>query len=159
MAVFFDHAKRKHKSAKGADWIDDAFVASMLAYERRLRALRDEIFESNIISEASWPLLQELFAAHLAGEKLRTKQVCASSGLPQTTVLRYLNHLEKFDVIYRERDPEDDRVTLVSITQSAAFWMREYYAEVVKAEQRLEVVGDGILNFGARPKSKMPGNV
>ncbi len=135
-------------------WVDDGLISAFLGYERRARSLRGEIFDASVINDSSWPLLQDLFAAHLAGEKMRTKQLCATSGLPQTTVLRYLDHLERCDVIQREDDPGDNRVTLVSLTEAGAFWLREYYTKVVRTEHDLAGrSGRGILSHEARAAS------
>jgi DNA-binding MarR family transcriptional regulator len=151
MVIFFSDAGPgvEPASAKTVS-VDDGLISTFLGYERRARLLRGEIFDGNVINESSWPLLQELFAAHLKGERMRTKQLCATSGLPQTTVLRYLDHLERFDVIRREDDPDDNRVTLVSVTEAGAFWLREYYTRAIAIEHDLaRRRGRGILSLDA----------
>jgi hypothetical protein len=149
MAVLFGRPKLgREPTSTGVEWADDGRIATLLGYERRTRTLRREIFDGNVINDSSWPLLQDLFAAFLEGEKLRTKQLCATTGLPQTTVLRYLDHLEKFDVICRENDPDDSRVTLISVTEAGAFWMREYYSQVIRTEQDLATKDEGVFTLG-----------
>jgi DNA-binding MarR family transcriptional regulator len=155
MAIFFNSGRGHEPTSVGA-FADDDVIAVLLAYERRARSFRSEIFDDNIINDSSWPLLQDLFAAYLAGAKLRTKQLCATSGLPQTTVIRYLDHLEKFDVIRREHDAEDQRVTLVGVTEAGAFWMREYYTQVIKAERALAERDDGVFTLRDSASQKTP---
>jgi hypothetical protein len=156
MAIFFGDFRRgrgrgsraRHEWAGDGpihSWPDDGLIAELVHHEQRGRSLRAEIFDANVVGDSSWPLVQDLFAAHLAGARMRTKELCATSGLPQTTVLRYLDHLERFDVIRRDDDPEDQRVTLVSITEAGAFWMREYYTQMILAEQRLRKNGKGLF--------------
>jgi len=58
------------------------------------------------------------------------------SSLPQTTTLRYLDNLEKLDLVYREADQTDQRVTLVSLTELGASWIRKYYSSVHWRELR-----------------------
>jgi DNA-binding MarR family transcriptional regulator len=148
MAIFFSDLRRgREPTSTNAAWADDGLISAFLGYERRLRCLRAEIFDEHVINDASWPLLQDLFTAHLDGRRMRTKQLCAISGLPQTTVLRYLDHFEKFDVIKREDDPDDSRVTLVSITEAGAFWMREYYTNVIRNERELERDNKGVFSL------------
>lgn len=125
-------------------------IRVLLSYEKRLRDLRLRIFDAKVINDPSWLLLQDLFAAHLGDEKLRTKELCAMSGLPHTTVIRYLDHLEKFDVVIREVDPTDSRATLVFLSQSGIVWMHEFFDQVVKTEAQLAANGDGILSANLR---------
>jgi len=151
--LFRDRTPRREGTSEGGEMADDEVIGRLLEYERRLHTLRTEMFDHNVMNESSWPLVQDLFAAHLKGEKLRTKQLCATSGLPQTTVIRYLDHLEKFDVVCRESDPDDNRVTLVSVTEAGAFWMREYYSQVIKREQMLAKDDSGIFALGSREEA------
>jgi DNA-binding MarR family transcriptional regulator len=144
MEIFFHSGGGQEPATAGA-FADDKLIAALVSYERRARLIRGEIFDENVIDDSSWPLLQNLFAAYLEGEQLRTKQLSATSRLPQTTVLRYLDHLEKLDVVRREDNPEDRRVTLVSVTEAAAFWVREYYTEVINAERKLATTNEGVF--------------
>jgi hypothetical protein len=160
MAIFFNDFKhRREPIGRPGDCADDRQISIALDYERRARTQRVGIFDGNVINDSSWPLVQELFAAHLEGQKMRTKQLCATVGLPQTTVLRYLDHLEKCCVIRREGDPKDSRVTLVSLTPSGAFWMREYYTLVLKTEENLAIRKRGMFALRAIGSSKALGGV
>jgi DNA-binding MarR family transcriptional regulator len=100
-----------------------------------------------------------LFAAHLKGVKMRTKELCATSGLPQTTVLRYLDHLEKLDMVRRETDPDDSRVTLIVMTDWGALWLREYYSQVFASQKRLATKGQGLLSLNAKSIGATAGDV
>ena len=136
MEIFFSSPRLGRERTSKADMADDDFIAALLGYEHRARTLRNQAFDGAAINDSSWPLLQDLLAAHLKGRKLRTKQLCAASGLPQTTVLRYLDHLEKFGIVRRESDPDDSRVTLVSVTEGGALRMREYYTKLLIIERQ-----------------------
>jgi DNA-binding MarR family transcriptional regulator len=147
MEIFFSSPRLGREPTSKADMADDDFIAALLGYEHRARTLRNQTFDGTVINDSSWPLLQDLLAAHLRGEKLRTKQLCAASGLPQTTVLRYLDHLERSGVVRRESDPIDSRVTLVSVTEGGALRMREYYTRLLTTEQQLGEAGEGLFSL------------
>ena len=153
MEVFFSKPRSGREPTSKAHLADDGLVEALLGYEHRARTLRNQIFEGTGINDSSWPLLQDLLAVHIEGQKLRTKQLCAASGLPQTTVLRYLDHLEKFGVVRRESDPVDSRVTLVSITEAGALRMREYYTRLLMTEQQLQEAGGGLFSLPAMTAS------
>jgi hypothetical protein len=148
MAIF-KRAGPRRDLALETSFADDGLIAAIVGYERRASASRFKIFDDNVINDSNWPLVQDLFEAHLSGAPLRTKELCSASGLPQTTVLRYLDHLEKFDVVRRVSDPADQRVTLVEITEAGALWVREYYSQVIEAEKDLLERGEGL--FSLRP--------
>ena len=149
MEVFFSKPRSGREPTSKARLADDGLVEALLGYEQRARTLRNQIFDGTGINDSSWPLLQDLLAVHIEGQKLRTRQLCAASGLPQTTVLRYLDHLEKFGIVRRESDPVDSRVTLVSITEAGALRMREYYTRLLMTEQQLREAGAGLFSLRA----------
>jgi hypothetical protein len=146
MAVFFNDPKRNGDFlADRADRAGDEVIGALLEYELGARALRYQMFDPNVVNDSGWLLAQDLFAAHLKGEKMRTRKLCAASGLPQTTVLRYLDHLERLEFVRREGDPDDSRVTLIRLTDWGAYWMREYYSRVLASEERSAAKGQGLF--------------
>ena len=147
MTMIFNASKRTREPNSAVLLPSDSMISELVGYERRARTVRGEMFQDHAINDASWPLLQDLFKAHLRGQKVRTKELCATSGLPQTTVLRYLDHLEKFEVVTRESDPDDHRVTLVSVTEAGAFGVREYYTHLIQSERRLAESGGGLFSL------------
>ena len=150
MEIFFSSPRRgREPTTSRTDLVDDGVIAALLSYEYRARTLRGRVFDGTIINDTSWPLLQDLLAAHFDDKKLRTKQLCAASGLPQTTVLRYLDHLEAHDLVRRESDPDDSRVTLVSVTEAGALRMREYYTRLLATEQQLGRTDAGLFSLRA----------
>ena len=135
MTIFFDSPNgERHPTSEGRTRQDVDFVIQILDFQSRARALRHELFDGGVISDYSWYLLQDLFAAHLEGNRLHTKQICAISGLPRTTAMRYLGHLEKHGLVSREKDPSDKRVTLVSLTEAGVSGMHEYFAQLARFE-------------------------
>lgn len=148
MAIFFNSPKSRTEAPSAwGERASDELIQTLLEYELGARSLRTTMFDPHVINESSWTLVQDLFAAHLRGQKMRTKELCAASGLPQTTVIRYLDHLEKLDLVRREADRDDSRVTLVSMTDWGAFWLREYYSQVVSSHRQLAASDEGLFSL------------
>jgi len=159
MAIFFNNSKRPTEPAtEWADRAGDDVITILLDYELGARALRYEMFDPSVVNDSGWLLVQDLFAAYLKGERMRTKELCVTSGLPQTTVLRYLDHLEKLEFVRRENDPDDSRVTPISMTDWGAYWMREYYSQVFASEKRSAARGQGLFTLCPEDAGKIPGN-
>lgn len=151
MAAFFNSALlQREANGKWGDRISNELITPVLEYELSARSLRSHMFDPHVINDSSWILVQDLFAAHLKGVKMRTKELCATSGLPQTTVLRYLDHLEKLEMVQRETDPDDSRVTLIVMTDWGVFWLREYYGQVIASQKRLASKGQGLFSVGPK---------
>ena len=138
MPIFTNGARGRKLMENDAGWADDELIRDRVERGLRARSLRGAIFDDSIINDSSWPIVERLFYIHLKGQKSRIKELYVDSALPQTTVLRYLDHLEKCEVVQREDDPDDSRVTLVSVTTSAALWLREYYSQIIREESELE---------------------
>lgn len=135
MGIFFDRPDpAAAQRARNSSPTVVTRVSELLTYDRRARELRRVIFDTAVVNDSCWHILQDLFAAHLAGAEVRTKHLHLTTSLPQTTVLRYLDHLETFDAIRRSTDESDSRVTLVSLTPTAVDWMFEYYEQLAENE-------------------------
>jgi len=146
MPIFSEGARGRNPPATNSELIGDNVIDAFVDHEIRARSLRGAIFDYSIINDSSWPIVLRLFQGHLRGEKMRIKELYVDSALPQTTVLRYVDHLEKCEVVRRDDDPSDSRVTLVSLTRSAALWLREYYSQNIEAERRLAEASQGIFS-------------
>jgi DNA-binding HxlR family transcriptional regulator len=150
MAIFFDKPEPGGElTAQGREKAADRLISTLLDYERNARAARIAMFDPHVINDSGWLLAQDLFAAHLKNEKMRTKELHATSGLPHTTVLRYLDHLEKVGFVRRETDPDDSRATLISLTDAGAFQLREFYRRVIASEKRRAAKGRGLFSIVA----------
>jgi DNA-binding MarR family transcriptional regulator len=130
MGILFDRPQGGRSSAWEGDPDLAAQATELLHHDRLARELRRTIFDSAVINDSCWHILQDLFAAHLAGEDVRVKHLVLTSGLPQTTVLRYLDHLEAFAAIHREEDPTDSRGKLITLTRAGRVWLCEFYEQL-----------------------------
>jgi hypothetical protein len=84
---------------------------------RRQSMLRIKHIPREFLGEPCWQMLLELFIQFAGGAKVSTKSLCISSGVPDTTALRMMEHLETAHLIERSASPIDRRVTLVTLTR------------------------------------------
>lgn len=81
-----------------------------------LRQYRRAIFGPTLFGEPSWDMLLELYDAHLNGRRERVSALCVASGVPASTALRWIDHLEKEGWINRATDPNDLRRPYVELS-------------------------------------------
>lgn len=97
------------------------------------------------ISATRFRLLQELFATEEVGQTALQK----SLGIDGAAVTRHLKQLEAKDFVSRRNCPDDNRVTLVHLTERG----REHIDEFVQEKSRLiENLFDG---FDAEEREKL----
>lgn len=138
MAVFFSGKRRMSDSVEvDTRPAKTRSMAALLRYELRARAMRHRIFDGAVINEQAWLVLQDLFAAHLEDVVVRTKELCSTTGLHKTTLLRYLDHLVDVGIVERGIDEDDHRATPVSLTGPGVAWLQQYYSEMVVKEIEL----------------------
>ena len=84
---------------------------------RRQSMQRTRHIPKEFLGEPYWEMLLELFIQFAGGARVSTKSLCISSGVPDTTALRMIEHLETARLIERMVSPVDRRVTLVNLTR------------------------------------------
>ena len=103
--------------------------------ELEQRMARTRHFPEEYFGEPVWDMLLYLYVAHVAGEPVRTKCLAITASLPLTTALRCITFLEKEGLVVRHKATEDNRVTLVSLSE-VGIW---------KVESCLECRATGLL--------------
>lgn len=104
-----------------------ATKAAIVAKVRRIlrfRDLRRDIFKEDLFADPAWDMLLEIFICELQQQRISVSSACASSRVPPTTGLRWLNVLENKGLIRRSSDPFDGRRIHVSLTDEAFTKMR-----------------------------------
>ena len=94
------------------------------------RRIRDAMFPERYFSNPFWDIMLELYLADDAGETYCTSSIGLTSGIPPTTVLRYLSKLESDGFITRTDDRHDARRTLVRLTAQGAETMANVFQGV-----------------------------
>lgn len=87
-------------------------AAELLAMRRR----RDDVLPSNLFGEAAWDLLLSAYSS--PNEIMQTKELCATSTLPEATAIRWLHVLEDKGFLEMAIHPirRDQRATYFRLT-------------------------------------------
>lgn len=94
---------------------------------QRARRGRANFFNPRLFADPAWDMLLELYAADVSYRKIAVFQLCAASGVPATTALRWIDALIKEGLVTRSPDPRDGRRILVCLTPSARQAMADYF--------------------------------
>jgi len=84
----------------------------------QLRARRRQCFGESLFGEPAWEMLLELYDAKARGRREYVSSLCIASGVPATTALRWISHLESHGWLKRTADPRDRRRVFVEATQN-----------------------------------------
>jgi DNA-binding MarR family transcriptional regulator len=108
-------------------------VVALVTYVRKSRALRRRFLNADLFGEPAWDILLDLYAAHLKQTRLALGSICAASGIPHTTAVRWQKALEVNGLIERRPDPLDQRRLFVSLTSAGAAAMDDLFAAIETA--------------------------
>jgi DNA-binding MarR family transcriptional regulator len=96
-------------------------------FEIRARAARAQFFKASLFSDPAWDILLELFAAEQEGRRVSISAAGLTAEIPLTTALRWINALEREDLVERAADPTDARRTFLQMTGKGLRAMRLYF--------------------------------
>ena len=112
----------------------------MLAFTRRMineRYRRFQYFDGHLFSDPAWDIMLELFVAEIEVREVPVTNLCFTSNVPDTTVLRWIKTLCHEELVVRHKDKIDKRRVLVQLTRPASEAMRRYVEEQMAAADRL----------------------
>ncbi|MEM1132081.1 MAG: hypothetical protein AAGH53_04025 [Pseudomonadota bacterium] len=116
--------------------LDDIDIAKFI---RAMRRKRDDAFSDGYFADPCWDILLELYVSYASGEELSTSYIGYPAHIPLTTGLRQLDILQSDDLIYRRKDSEDARRTIVGLTAKGMARLRELFdtfrAELMQMQQ------------------------
>lgn len=90
-----------------------------------VRRSREKMFGTDLFSDPVWYILLELFVAHLEREDVTVGNACLAASVPTTSALRWCQELQERGLVYRERDPCDQRRIFLRMSEGV-------YAQFVK---------------------------
>ncbi|WP_197276953.1 winged helix DNA-binding protein [Sphingomonas profundi] len=124
----------------------------MLAFARRMigeRYRRFQYFDGHLFSDPAWDIMLELFVAEIEMREVPVTNLCFTSNVPDTTVLRWIKTLCYEGLVVRHKDKVDKRRVLVQLTRSASDSMRRYMEEQMAAADKMHAAAP--REGGARP--------
>lgn len=114
----------------------DAFRNALIALveaEYRHRRERELVFDRELFGEPAWDMLLYLYAARLRGNLVATSSLARASGVPATTALRWMAHLERVGLIERSAIKRDGRVRVQKLTRRATEQMEAHFRGLLTA--------------------------
>lgn len=112
----------------------------LLACARRMiaeRARRFQFFDGHLFADPAWDIMLELFVAEIERRDMPVTNLCFTSNVPDTTVLRWIKMLCAEELVARTRDSIDKRRVLVRLSRPAFEAMRRYVDEQLGAAERM----------------------
>ena len=92
------------------------------------RARRSQVFKSAMFGEAAWDMLLALYITDQSGARHTVSGLVSLAGVPPTTALRWLDFLEKEQLVGRRPKLTDARVSLIELTDKARDLLDTYFS-------------------------------
>ncbi|WOE74564.1 transcriptional regulator, SarA/Rot family [Alterisphingorhabdus coralli] len=115
---------------------NQALTYNTEAYVREIKKIikarhrRFSFFDADMFADPAWDILLDLYVASLEHRQVSVSSACIASCVPSTTALRWLNILEKNDLIVRKRDQHDLRRVFVELSQEGKKRLDNYFSSV-----------------------------
>jgi DNA-binding MarR family transcriptional regulator len=109
--------------------------AAILAHEARRK--RKAFFGGREVNDGAWDILLDLFVAHFEKRKMTISSACVAAGLPSSTGMRYISHLESVGLLTRSRYPSYARSVFIKISDLGVEKLTDYFSEVARAAETL----------------------
>ena len=93
-----------------------------------LRGRRNRMLGAELMRDPAWDIMLGLVSADEEQRQTCTKMLCHDANLPTTTALRHLDRMEAEQLIERHAHRDDNRQTLVSLTEDRAAEVRDMVA-------------------------------
>jgi len=90
-------------------------LADEIRQMTRFRRKREAVFGTDLFADPVWDMMLDLCLAAEIGKSVSVSSLCLAAAVPPTTALRWLNAMEKRDMIRREEDPNDRRRFFLSL--------------------------------------------
>ena len=91
------------------------------------RRRRENIFGERIFSDPGWDILLAAYALQLGKQRGTITDVSRLSGVPGTTVLRWIKQLEGIGLLTQKDDEDDGRLVLLELSARGIAAMTQYF--------------------------------
>jgi len=98
----------------------------------RVRRRRARYLPDDLLADPVWDMLLDLLDSEIEQRRVSVSSVCAASGVPATTALRWLRTMEKKGLVLRRPDLLDGRRVYVELSPATSEALRRYFAENVR---------------------------
>lgn len=96
-----------------------------------LRRKRCRLFSGAMFGEPAWEMLLTLYAADGAG-RLTVSGLALQSGSSKATALRWIDYLERQELIERQAHPTDQRAAFAKLTEQGKEALEGYLSDVTE---------------------------
>lgn len=94
------------------------------------RRARNRYLHGSMLGEPVWDMMLALFCLPSRGEQLSVSGLSLAADVPPTTGLRWIQRMERHELIEREQDPKDGRRVYLQLTAKGEELMRNYLSAV-----------------------------
>ena len=94
------------------------------------RRLRERHFKRAIFGEPAWEILLFLYIAEQSEGRLTTSRLAEWIATPLTTVLRWIDYLEREQLVARQPHPTDRRIVFIKLTEKGRTAMDSYLGAI-----------------------------
>jgi DNA-binding MarR family transcriptional regulator len=96
----------------------------------RIRRKRNAVFGSGLFADPAWDMLLDLFVAEASGRQVSVTSLCIASGVPSTTALRYIEILERDELVIRIPDEDDRRRNWIELAPATSILLEQLLDEL-----------------------------
>lgn len=94
------------------------------------RRQRERYFDRQLFGEPAWDILLLLYVSEISSARLTTTRLADLIDTPQTTVGRWLNHLEDAKLIERQPHPTDRRTVFINLLKKGRAALDSYLSSI-----------------------------
>lgn len=98
------------------------------------RQLRQVHFHRAMFGEPAWEIMLLLYIMETEGDRQTPSKLAAWTGTPLSTTVRWLDYLEKKQLVSRQGHPNDKRVVFISLLERARDAMDAYLSGLAWTE-------------------------
>lgn len=111
---------------------NDLNVKEVKSFKKRYKEFRDmrkKILPFLECGNNIWTVVYQIYESELDGETLYVSNIGDITGMPQTTVIRYLNKLSDNDLVWRIRHCNDKRMIKVRLSPKFKKQLDELFSQ------------------------------
>ncbi len=101
------------------------------------RQLRQLHFNPAMFGEPSWEILLILYVAECEGDRQTPSKLATATGTPLSTTIRWIDYLDKKELVARQDHPTDKRVVFISLRERARSAMDAYLGSIEDVHARI----------------------